>query len=159
MRRRQALGAIGAILAAAVAPALIPKERLMPLKLIRDVTDAEVAQFTGGPNAFYTRHYHGWKYVYSDGGRDYYKPTHPMLKEHGDLGVAPTPAEMDMLNIDPEFARPVFVPKEKQFVDHNMLKRKIPHPFNEDEKEMLEDLNIDKSQRHLYISGSRKDNG
>jgi hypothetical protein len=129
MKRRQALGAIGAILAAAAAPALIPKSRLMPVKLIRDVTDAEINQYAG-PTVFdrlkkeyadshAAPMYNGWKFKYTKDGRYYYEPTHPTLKARGDLGVAPTPAEMDMLNMDPAFARPVFVPKEKQIVDHS----------------------------------------
>ena len=30
----------------------------------------------------------------------------------------PTPMEMDGLGIDPDFARPMFIPEDKQFVDH-----------------------------------------
>jgi hypothetical protein len=119
MRRRQALGAIGAILVAAAAPALIPKERLMSLKLIREATAGEIDHFNGGQNAFYARHFHGWSYLYTKDGRDYYKPTHPTLKAHGGLGIAPTPLEMEGLGMDPQFARPVFVPGEKQFLDHS----------------------------------------
>lgn len=126
MKRRQALGAIGAILAAAVAPPFIAKSQLMPLKLIREVTAEEIVQYTNRPEGAtwmqHRRYYSGWEYAYTEGGRDYYKPYHPTLKKAGNLGVAPTPAEMDMLGIDPEFARPVFVPKEKQLVDHSSKK-------------------------------------
>jgi len=122
MRRRQALGAIGAILAAAVAPAFIPSGRIMPLKLIREATPEEIKYYVN-PNSSCTityakRQYLGWEFAYTHEGRDYYRPTHPALIGKGELGVAPTPLEMEGLGIDPDFARPVFVPNEKQFVDH-----------------------------------------
>jgi hypothetical protein len=111
----------------------------MPLKLIREVTDGEIFQYAnadpksglyaplaGQYDQYADSHaapqYNGWKFRYTKNGRYYYEPTHPTLKNIGDLGVAPTPAEMDMLNIDPNFARPIFVPKEKQFVDHRYSK-------------------------------------
>lgn len=182
MRRRQAFGAIGAILAAAVAPALIPKERLMSLKLVREVTGDEIDQYCRTPwdpiinnlsqeeinripRSSTVRYFHGWEYSHSESGRDYYK-TVGHMKRFGDLGVAPTPAEMDMLNIDPGFARPVFVPKEKQFVDHRSTGpvssanlRTFDEIAKEGRDEICEGLNIDVSQRHLYPSELKKDNG
>jgi len=123
MKRREALGAIGAILAAAVAPPFIPKGQLMPLKLIREATTAEIQEYAINPNStvkatYAPRYYNGWDFAFEKDGRRYYKPSHPTLKAQGDLGVAPTPAEMDMLGMDPNFARPVFVPEAKQIVDH-----------------------------------------
>jgi hypothetical protein len=129
----------------------------MSLKLVREVTNDEV-RFYGGTNAYekalaYStslRIFNGWQFAYTKDGRDYYKPTHPTLKAHGDLGVAPTPAEMDMLNMDPNFARPVFVPKEKQFVDH---KYQGPSPISSANLRTFDEIAKEERRNIEYLIG------